>query len=279
MKHENRMYFLTNQNPRQMMSFIIETADGKVIVVDGGYADDAQHLLDTLKNITGSEKPHVDAWLLTHAHSDHICALLKLVENGFDRLTIGALYYNFPSVQWLRSREPRDEGEVAGFLAARKYLLPISEIVTRGDSYRIGEAQIDVLFTYDPALTRFGINESSTVFRLTLGGQTVLFLGDLGIEAGEKLLSLYGDELKSDFVQMAHHGQNGVDKAVYQAVAPKGCLWCAPLWLWENDAGKGYDTHTFQTVIVRGWMSELHVKRHFVNKDGDHIIPLPFDFD
>ena len=117
------------------------------------------------------------------------------------------------------------------------------------------------------------------MFRLTLGGQTVLFLGDLGIEAGEKLLSLYGDELKSDFVQMAHHGQNGVDKSVYQAVAPKGCLWCAPLWLWENDAGKGYDTHTFQTVIVRGWMSELRVKRHFVNKDGDHIIPLPFDFD
>ncbi len=279
MKHENRLYFLTNQNPRQMMSFIVETADGKVIVIDGGYADDAEHLLDTLKRITGQAKPHVDGWFLTHDHSDHVFALLKLTENGFERLTIGSLYYNFPSVQWLKKREPNNEGEVDGFRAAHKRLLPIAEIVTQGDSYQIGEARMDVLYTYDPALTRFGINESGSVYRLTLGGQTVLFLGDLGVEAGGKLLSMYGSELKSDFVQMAHHGQNGVDKDVYEAILPKGCLWCAPQWLWDNDAGKGYDTHTFKTVVVRGWMSELGAKRHFVNKDGDHVIPLPYDFD
>ena len=117
------------------------------------------------------------------------------------------------------------------------------------------------------------------VFRMTLGGQTVLFLGDMGIEAGRELVTLYGKTLHSDFVQMAHHGQEGVEKDVYEAIAPRACLWCTPKWLWNNDAGKGYNTHTWQTVIVRGWMEELGVKHHFVNKDGDHEIPIPYCFE
>ena len=109
---------------------------------------------------------------------------------------------------------------------------------------------------------------------MTLGGKTVLFLGDLGIEGGEKLLAMHGDALKSDYVQMAHHGQNGVTRPVYEAAAPSACLWCAPDWLWDNNAGKGYNTHTWQTVIVRGWMEEMGVKTHYVIKDGDHEIEL-----
>ena len=58
-----------------MMSFVITTEDGKIIVIDGGYHDDADKLLRELQTLSGKEKPHVDAWFLTHAHEDHINAL------------------------------------------------------------------------------------------------------------------------------------------------------------------------------------------------------------
>ena len=90
------------------------------------------------------------------------------------------------------------------------------------------------------------------------------------------MLAMYQstDKLKADYVQMAHHGQNGVDKPFYEAVNPTACLWCTPQWLWDNDAGKGFNTHCWKTVTVRGWMDELGVKEHYVMKDGLHEIKL-----
>ena len=64
-----------------------------------------------------------------------------------------------------------------------------------------------------------------------------------------------------------------------QAVAPRVCLWNTPDWLWNNDAGNGFDTGPWRTVEVRGWMEELGVRRHFVSKDGEQTICLPCRLD
>lgn len=110
--------------------------------------------------------------------------------------------------------------------------------------------------------------------RMTLEDRTVLFTGDAGIEAGQKLLAQAGTSLKSDICQMSHHGQNGVDRAFYEAVSPECCLWCTPEWLWNNDDGLGYNTHIWKTVEVRGWMDDLGVKEHYVMKDGEQMLLL-----
>jgi beta-lactamase superfamily II metal-dependent hydrolase len=265
---------LGNQTHIQMMSFVVETADGKLIVIDGGMPGDAQHLLDTLRRLSGSEKPYVDAWFLTHNHIDHTGALITLLKKQTDAFEVGAYYYNFPSDQFLTRYEPGTIGEYEEFRSVKSAVAPKSETITQGDVYEFGEARFDVLYTTDPAFTENVVNNSSSVLKMTLGGKTVLFLGDLGIEGGEKLLATHGKALKSDYVQMAHHGQNGVTRPVYEAAAPSACLWCAPDWLWDNNAGKGYNTHIWQTVIVRGWMEEMGVKTHYVIKDGDHEIGL-----
>ncbi len=118
-------------------------------------------------------------------------------------------------------------------------------------------------------------NNSSIVFRLDTKDSSVLFLGDLGVEGGNQLMETVPHEmLRCDYVQMAHHGQNGVTKDVYKVISPKCCLWCTPSWLWDNRGPNGYDSGDFKTVIVRGWMSELGVKRHYVTKDGPFIIEI-----
>ena len=274
MTHRNCLHMLANQTSIQMMSFVVETADGKLIVIDGGKPGDAQHLLDTLRRLSGAEKPHVDAWFLTHNHIDHTGALITLIREQPDAFEVDAYYYNFPSDQFLTRYEPGTVKEYEEFRSVKPVVAPKSEMITQGDVYEFGGARFDVLYTPDPAFTMNVVNNSSSVLKMTLGGKTVLFLGDLGGEAGQKLLSLHGDAIKSDYVQMAHHGQNGVDRPVYEAAAPSACLWCAPDWLWDNNAGKGYNTHTWQTVIVRGWMEEMGVKTHYVIKDGDHEIEL-----
>ena len=81
--------------------------------------------------------------------------------------------------------------------------------------------------------------------------------------------------IKADYVQMAHHGQNGVGREVYEAIMPSACFWCTPTWLWDNMGENGYDTGRFKTVIVRGWMSELGcVKHHYIMTNGTQTITI-----
>lgn len=134
---------------------------------------------------------------------------------------------------------------------------------------------IKVLREPDESITSNAYNNSSVVYRLESEGKSMLFLGDLGVEGGRQLLEQVPHELiKSDFVQMAHHGQCGVEKSVYEVINPDYCFWCTPSWLWDNDAGRGYDTHSWKTIVTRGWMSEIGIKWHYVSKDGTHEVPM-----
>lgn len=270
---KNAIHLLQSQTTIQMQSNIITTESGKIIAIDGGHRQDALYFIDYLKKLTGQEKPYIDAWFLTHAHSDHFDCFFEIIENHFDELEIGKIYFNLPSPQFFM-RVPHPDKD--SFEVANKFysLLPRFAdkicIVFGGDTYEIGEAKIDILYSTDYAIECNVGNNSSVVFKVTLGGKTILILGDAGVEAGNKIMKKYAgtDMLKCDICQMAHHGQQGVSREFYAEVRPEVCLWCAPKWLWENDAGKGFNTHCFKTVEVRRWMEELGVKKNIVDMDG-----------
>ena len=258
----------------QMNSYVITTADGKIIVVDGGYTEDALNLLAYLKEVTGQTVPRVDAWLLTHAHGDHICAFNEIMDKYSDALELGKVYYDFPSSQYCM-REPGYGGAILHFNALLPRFADKAETVYTGDEYDVGEAHIEVLYVPNGEIRSY-INNTSVVFLLTLGGKRILFLGDAEPAEGDRLLALYKGtgKLKADYVQMAHHGQGGVTFAVYEEIAPKACFWGTPKWLWDNDAGLGFNTHVFKTVEVRGWMETLGVKEHYVLMDGKQVVEL-----
>ena len=271
---KNRIYMLTSESNRQMNSFIVTTEEGGLIVIDGGYDFDAPKLLSKLREISGQAVPHIDAWFFSHAHDDHISAFNKIVEDDRGEVEFDRVYYNFPSLQFFEKYESNEAHALKKFYENLPKFADKICIVYQSDEYEVKGAKFEYLYTADPIYKFNCINNSTSVFRMTLGGKTVLFLGDLGIDAGKKLLSMQGDNLKSDMVQMAHHGQDGVDFDVYQAIAPTECIWCTPDWLWNNDAGLGYNTHVFKTIEVRGWMEQLGVKKNYVAKDGDQIIEL-----
>ena len=252
---------------------LIFESESSLIVFDGGFASEAEYLHEYLRGLGG----HVDTWFLTHAHKDHVDACHAILTNYGD-ITVDKVCYNFPQDKWFATHDSTGEGlEVSSRLrkvcADKK--IP-TETVELCDLYDFDGFSVRVLQTPDESITNNPINNSSVVYRVEIGETRVLILGDLGVEGGRQLVdTLSPSMMRADYCQMAHHGQNGVEKEVYEAIRPRFCLWCTPSWVWDNLGPCGYDTGRLQTVIVRGWMSELGcVERHYRMIDGTAVIDL-----
>lgn len=249
--------------------------EGVLLVIDGGFESESETLYRRLQAFGG----HVSAWFFTHPHSDHVGAFCRLMEEHGDVIRVDAVCHDFLPAELLCQHEPQEAEHTRDYFARIDQLTHRHGIAVRrmraGDVYPFGEGKIHVLRGADPAITENCINNSSVVFRLDVHASRILFLGDLGEEGGRQLLEMVPREaLKADYVQMAHHGQNGVGRDVYEAIGPRCCLWCTPGWLWDNIGPDGYDSGIFHTIVVRGWMSEMGVRRHYMNTYEDNCIVL-----
>lgn len=274
------IYLLNEQGPSQMMGYIIQSSTGKLAVIDGGTKDDAQALLDTLIRL-GGESPEIEFWLFTHPHTDHLDAMFEIFSHPHP-LRVKKMYSCFMPVEFYI--ENKYEGDTCDF-TAQNYLNftaahpGLCETFEKGMTLLMDDVSFHVLHTPDTSFTREVGNNTSVVFRMDAAGQRILFTGDLAAEAGDRVLeTVPAEEIRADFVQMAHHGQNGVFKSFYEAVSPKACLWNTPVWLWNNDCGGGVNSGPWLTLEVRAWMDDLGIRHHFISKDGFQSISLPFDF-
>ena len=107
-------------------------------------------------------------------------------------------------------------------------------------------------------ITHNPINNTSIVIKAHFPEKEVLFLSDAGIELGEEILRERGEDgVRCDIVQVAHHGQNGVNKRFYEAVQPKLCLFPTTDWIWNNDFGNGPGTGSLKIDETREWLKEI----------------------
>ncbi|MGZ0708758.1 MBL fold metallo-hydrolase [Coraliomargarita sp. W4R53] len=270
------------------LGYVIRTPNDRFIVVDGGgQTQDSVptfHLLSTLQEITQQEHPVIDAWFFTHPHYDHIGEFTRIGLEAYDSITVQNIYCNFPPQNWIEKREgsyfvERNPGFLDRFAKAFNHLMGKDawdnyEKIQQGDMIVVDNVTFDILQVADGREQHYHhspVNNASIVFRMTAEGQTMLFLGDLAVEGGEILAQTYGGHLESDMVQMAHHGQGGVDREIYRLISPELCFWPTPLWLWKTEHPN------FQTQITRSWMRELGIDNHLVaGQQGLYAVPLPF---
>lgn len=259
------LWQLPEQTHSQMMSYVIRTPGCKVLVIDGGTKGDAGYLRKFLKE----QGNHVHAWFFSHPHSDHTDAPVAILSDP-QGLTVDRIYASMIDEDWVRKYEnPETHTTVEINEMARNTGRTVIEMPL-GATFVFDGVHVDVLAVKNPELRMNAINNSSVVLKVWDAGKSVVFLGDLGPEAGNKLVAgPYASELKADYCQMAHHGQSGVRDNVYKAISPKYCLWTTPKWLWENNQGKGYNTGPWTTFETRTWAEELGVKRNYVTwSDG-----------
>lgn len=260
---------LSDYDNRQMLSMVLQDKNGSLVVIDGGWDIDADHLSDVIRSKGG----HVSAWFVTHPHSDHVGALVKILNNPDRKITIDNVYYSMADQSWYDKVES-SRSQMASDLHSALSTLPAESLhtVKKGDEIQIGSIKAKVL-NNPYLLDETSVNNSSVAYKFFLNKVSILVLGDMGPEAGKLFLEETGAaELKSDIVQMAHHGQYGVNRDVYAAIKPQIALWPCPLWLWNNDNGSGIGSGDWKTLETRKWMEELGVKVNYCIKDGDQTI-------
>ncbi len=217
-----RIHFLTSTANTWGDCTYIELPNGENMMIDCGHMRSATDIQNQLNELGVT---HIDHFVISHYHSDHVGALQSFMKT----LTFGEVittgYY------------PTDFSWVE--LNFKLMNVPIT-YVKAGDSFDIGGVHFDVLWpTADMVAERpqnpsdvtsgagsvYDLNCHSMVLKLTYGENTVLFTGDIYVEAERGILDLYKEDLSvidCDVLKIMHHGHNTSSYADFvQAVAPQ----------------------------------------------------------
>ncbi|MBQ9544856.1 MAG: MBL fold metallo-hydrolase [Clostridia bacterium] len=256
------------------MCYIVQCDDGSTLVVDGGMPDgDGKILVDHLKKFTGSERPVIDAWFFTHNHLDHTGAFFDTAEMFSDQVTVKKVIHRFLSEEFYANCQPACVPELKRFNEDLK-AFPGVEVVnpSAGDEFTFGSAKIEILYTAaDLPIIDGGkknkTNDTSLVFRLYAEGQTVLFLGDVQKAGNDVMIARYGDHLKSDVVQVAHHGCAASSREFYDIIDPEILLW--PV------STKYFEAFMYEIKVDRHLVHEMRVKDVYLSGHGDFSLEMP----
>lgn len=244
------------------MGYILRTDDGQILVVDGGIEKSSDILDNFLLQLGGT----VNTWIVTHPHKDHIGALLGIIKGG--NIKIDRIIQSVIDPQWVGVNEYINYNYVLNYNKTIENSGIETLDVSVGDTYSVGnQVELQIIGIRNEEITKNAINNSSLVFKIVSPWKSVLFLGDLGEEGGDKILkNTEVQELHTDYVQMAHHGQAGVKKDFYTAVNAEYALWPTTSWLWENNLdAKGPNSGSWKTLVVRQWMDDLKIKKNYVS--------------
>jgi hypothetical protein len=120
---------------------------------------------------------------------------------------------------------------------------------------------IMVLAVDHPDFKSKGYNDQSIIIRVWDDVKSVVFLGDAEVECGNAALESCREYLDCDYLQMSHHGQNGVSEEFYKTVSFRACLWPTPSWVWEPGENRTW----LKTYDTRRWMDEKGITEHHVS--------------
>lgn len=261
---------LKNNSQSQMMGYILKTKENKLIIIDGGTSEDTENLKKYIEDNEGK----VDYWFITHPHKDHATAIINIIEQT--QIQIDNIYISLNAQEWYdQYGEGRGEEAKALYEALQNEKIKNNvHEVSLNQEIKIDNIRAEILGIKNPEITKNAMNNSSMVIKFYVNNKSIIFLGDTGTESSEKLLKNQKEKLKSNIVQMAHHGQNGATEELYKAIEPQIAMWPTPDWLWNNDNGKGEDTGPWKTKETRMWIEALNIKTNIVQKDGDITIKL-----
>ena len=223
------------------MCYIITLKDGSFVIFDGGHVrvkDGYPKTYDYVRlytllnelNKRPDGKIVISAWFMTHEHADHFNVFYWFCKQYGSEVTLKAYCACPCSAAVAYNSQNPEYHTVNGRLAEALENARCDKIVTLqiGDKFTLGGVTFEIIFTVDSLwpkrLRRF--NDCSFVSKMTYEGQSVMWLGDAGIDPSVQMRTLYTPEyLKCDIVNVAHHGYNGVESELYDIIDAKVYLW------------------------------------------------------
>ncbi len=236
---DKNQWTITQYGPRHTNSsfYTIYNPKEGLIVVDGGWTEDAQYVKDIL-NLLGNE---VDLWILTHPHEDHLGAFNTIYP---DRESAGITIHKVLTVDMATPEECLETAPWDNADAYRNFLaLDIDnlEYVSMTDTFEMFDLQFEVFSTFGSHVRDFSkdyLNDGSMMFKVTHNTQSMLFCSDVGVGISDYLLNYWQDSLKADFLQMGHHGYGGLNDSFYRTVSPKAAFFDAPEQMMFDETGR-----------------------------------------
>ena len=194
-------------------SVLIQTPDGKHLLIDGG--PDPTRVLAALGRRLPPWQRSLDLVALTHPDEDHLAGLVEVLR----RYRVGIV---------LDTTLPRDtpSGLTWQGLLASRITPPASRLVhpVAGTRLDLGYgARLDVLHPpATPIAARSPGNDNGLVLRLSWGKASFLLVGDLSAEGEAYLLRQEGLPLDSTVLKVGHHGaKEGSTLRFLEAVSPQ----------------------------------------------------------
>ena len=207
------------------MLYCVRLRDNRVIVVDGGELEQAtepatDEFMARLESLTGNpEKVVIAAWFCTHPHDDHMDFFCRMLRKFGDRLFVERAMFNFASAGYLGefNESSRSRIKTMERLKANNPDVKYLKLHT-GQKFELAGAEVEVILTHEDMLSRHapkyyeGMNETSTILKLSFDGKSVIFLGDAHVSNGNAIIGRYPEgSVSCDFLQAAHHCINNVE--------------------------------------------------------------------
>lgn len=256
------------------MCFVITLEDGSFILVDSGTNNDDKtlhhDLYELLKDL--NKRPDgkivIKAWYLTHEHGDHYYMFSDFIKEYGKKVTIEEFWCNPVTTDFAYNGSISTIAWEKNYTKNKGYINGDFKWINlhTGMEFYAANMKFEVLYTEEDLFPKVcqSYNNCILILKMTdiRSGQTMLFMGDLLKVGCETLAENYDGYLKSDILQVAHHGKSEA-LPVYQEVIPTVAFWPCSSY---STSGQYGPTNKF----VRDTAS-VHI-----NAGSTNTIKLPF---
>lgn len=277
------------------MGYIYKLSDGSFVIIDGGatsWVPGCGSSADVIMNVL---KKHADdpdniriaAWLITHIHEDHMGGFydMSLSTKYTDKVTIEKLIYNQPSAE---DAEKQDVGahthatltEVCDLMEEAIENWQPEQIIKAhpGQVFYVRDLTMTVYYSQELLIETVNNitnhNTVSVVTKVEFEGKSALYLGDTVYDANQKVIGpLYGNSLKCDILQVAHHGYgDSCAQQIYSCADPSVVFW--PVYAYHYFSSESYNPGV-KDISTNAVLDQEHIK-HYIH-DEKCIIISNFD--
>lgn len=254
------------------MCFIFRLADGSFIIEDSGHNAKAQG--DAIYNTLRELAPDPDniviaAWIFSHFHGDHTGGFYNFTKNHGSEVTVEKFIWNYPTEKTFVMNDSILSQKTNMLTYSAKYEGAQVIEAHPGQVYYIRNMKFEVLSTLEllPWQDIAFFNNTSTVLRMYFGGNVITMMGDCGPNETEVVYNAYGDYLKTDILQVTHHGYVGATAELNSALAPTVALWPVSI-----DHYTCYRYESYNKPLA-------NAAHTYVAQKLTTVIPLPFNAD